>query len=159
MTIATRLDDYLTEHNINFHTVNHSFSHSSLQSGVAAGIPLMNLAKGVILEDHEGRHMMAVLPADSKISLSRLNDELNANFHLVKEQEVYQMFNDCEHGAVPPIGSAYHMSTICDESLANLDCVYLEAGDHKTLIQLDRDAFKELMGNSRYMKFSSQIFH
>ncbi|MEP8024304.1 hypothetical protein ABJZ09_28040, partial [Vibrio parahaemolyticus] len=60
MTIATRLDEYLTEHNIHFQTVNHSHSHSSLQSGVAAGVPLMNIAKGVILEDHEGRHMMAV---------------------------------------------------------------------------------------------------
>lgn len=66
MTIATRLDQYLTDHNIHFQTVNHSHSHSSLQSGVSAGIPLMNLAKAVILEDHEGHHMMAVLPATIK---------------------------------------------------------------------------------------------
>ncbi|EGQ8311088.1 hypothetical protein GKA53_20205 [Vibrio parahaemolyticus] len=159
MTIATRLDEYLTEHNIHFQTVNHSHSNSSLQSGVAAGVPLMNIAKGVILEDHEGRHMMAVLPANNKISLSRLNDEFNATFHLVKERMVYRLFTDCEHGAIPPIGSPYHMATVCDERLANLEHVYLEAGDHETLIKLDRKAFKDLMNDCKYLRFSSEVLH
>lgn len=39
MTIATRLDEYLTEHNIHFQTVNHSHSHSSLQSSVKVVLP------------------------------------------------------------------------------------------------------------------------
>ncbi|MDF2153359.1 YbaK/EbsC family protein [Vibrio sp. CAU 1672] len=159
MTIATRLDQYLTEHNIHFQTVNHSHSNSSLQSGVSAGIPLMNIAKGVILEDHQGHHMMAVLPANNKISLSRLNDEFNATFHLVKERMVYRMFTDCDHGAVPPVGSAYHMSTVCDESLANLDHVYLEAGDHETLVKLDHDAFIRLMEDCKFLRFSSDVLH
>ncbi|NDJ79625.1 MULTISPECIES: aminoacyl-tRNA deacylase [Vibrio] len=159
MTMSNRLDHYLTEHHIHFQTVNHSHSNSSLQSGVAAGIPLNNLAKGVILEDHQGRHMMAVLPANNKISLSRLNDELNASFHLIKEREVYRLFTDCDNGAIPPVGSAYHMATICDEMLANLEHVYLEAGDHETLIKLDKEAFRELMGESRFLRFSSQVFH
>ncbi|MGR5409940.1 aminoacyl-tRNA deacylase [Vibrio sp. PNB22_8_1] len=159
MPISNRLDHYLTEHHIHFQTVNHSHSHSSLQSGVAAGVPLNNLAKGVILEDHQGRHVMAVLPANNKISLSRLNDEFNATFHLVKEREVYRMFTDCENGAIPPVGSAYHILTVCDEVLGNLDYVYLEAGDHETLIKLDKEAFKELMRESRYLRFSSEVFH
>ncbi|MCJ2377485.1 YbaK/EbsC family protein [Vibrio sp. ZSDZ34] len=159
MTIATRLDRYLHSHDIQFQTVQHNHSHSSMHSGVTAGVPLVSLAKGVVLEDHEGRHVMAVLPANNKISLSRVNDELNASFHLVKEQQVYQMFGDCDHGAVPPIGSAYHMSTVCDEMLTHLDYVYIEAGDHETLLKLDRNAFKELMGESKCFRFSSQIFH
>jgi Ala-tRNA(Pro) deacylase len=58
MSIADRLDRYLSEYNIPFRTVRHS--HSSLQSGVAAGISLVSLAKGIVLEDHDGHHMMAV---------------------------------------------------------------------------------------------------
>lgn len=159
MTIATRFDQYLTDHNIHFQTVNHSHSHSSLQSGVSAGIPLMNIAKAVILEDHEGHHIMAVLPANNKVSLSRLNDELNATFHLVKESTVYRLFTDCEHGAVPPVGSPYHMATVCDERLADLDHVYLEAGDHETLIKLDKESFKTLMNDCKFLRFSSEVLH
>lgn len=159
MSIATRLDQYLSEHDIPFQTVSHSHSQSSLQSGVAAGIPLVSLAKGIVLEDHDGHHMMAVLPANNKISLTRLNDELNANFHLVKERQVYEMFADCENGAVPPVGSAYHMSMTYDEVLTRQNYVYLEAGDHETLIKLDQQSFRQLMGQSRMMRFSSELFH
>ena len=159
MTIATRLDNYLTEHHIRYQTVNHSHSNSSIHSAVAASIPPMSLAKGVILEDHEGRHLMAVLPANAKIRLSALNDEMRASYHLVKEHDVYQMFEDCEHGAVPPIGDAYHMSMVCDKALTELDCVYIEAGDHETLIRLDREAFRKLMSQSKCLSFSSEIFH
>ncbi|OLQ94432.1 hypothetical protein BIY21_08935 [Vibrio ponticus] len=159
MTIATRFDRYLKQHNIAFQTIPHEHSRSSLHSGVVAGIPLVNLAKAVVLEDHEGHHVMAVLPSNNKISLSRVNDELNASFHLVKEKQVYELFKDCDSGAVPPIGSPYHMSTLCDETLTNLDAVYLEAGDHETLLKLDREAFNRLMNDSKCFRFSSQVFH
>ncbi|MBY6195846.1 aminoacyl-tRNA deacylase [Vibrio hangzhouensis] len=159
MTISTRLDHYLREHDISYQTITHNHSRSSLHSGVEAGIPLVALAKGVVLEDHEGHHMMAVLPANNKVSLSKLNDELNASFHLVKERQVYQLFEDCDHGAVPPVGSAYHMSTVFDELLTHLDHVYIEAGDHETLLKLDRAAFQELIADRKCFRFSSQVFH
>ncbi|MDW6004633.1 aminoacyl-tRNA deacylase [Vibrio mangrovi] len=159
MTIATRLEHYLTEHHIPYQTLNHSHSQSSLHSAVTANVPPMSLAKGIILEDHEGRHLMAVLPSNKKISLAALNEELQASYHLVKEQEVYQLFRDCENGAIPPVGSAYHMSVVCDTSLADLDDVYLEAGDHETLLKLDKTAFEQLMSNSKSCNFSRRIFH
>lgn len=159
MTIAARFDRYLKEHGIPFQTVEHEHSRSSLHSGTVAGIPLMSLAKGVVLEDHQGHHVMAVLPSNNKISLSKVNDELSANFHLVKERQVYELFEDCDTGAVPPIGSPYHMSTLCDETLTKLDAIYLEAGDHETLLKLDKESFKRLMSHSKCFRFSSQVFH
>ncbi|GAA5645084.1 MULTISPECIES: aminoacyl-tRNA deacylase [Vibrio] len=159
MTMATRLSHYLNEHHIRFQTLSHEHSHSSLHSGIAAGVPLNHLAKGVVLEDHDGKHMMAILPANAKINLAILNDEMNATFHLVKEQEIYRMFNDCENGAIPPVGRAYHMAMVCDTSLTDLDHVYLEAGDHETLIMLDKTAFRRLMEHSKFIHFSSQVFH
>ncbi|HAS61789.1 MAG TPA: hypothetical protein DCS35_03970 [Vibrio sp.] len=159
MTIAARFNRYLKEHGIAFQTVQHEHSRSSLHSGTVAGIPLTSLAKGVVLEDHQGHHVMAVLPSNNKISLSKVNDELSASFHLVKERQVYELFEDCDTGAVPPIGSPYHMSTLCDETLTNLDSVYLEAGDHETLLKLDKESFKQLMSHSKCFRFSSQVFH
>ncbi len=159
MTTVTRLNRYLNEHNIRFQTVNHPQSHSSWQSAQKANILPMSLAKGVVLEDHEGRHLMAVLPANAKVSLSVLNEELEAKYHLVKEQEVYRLFEDCEHGAIPPVGNIYHMAMVCDQFLTELDHVYLEAGDHETLIKLDKEAFGKLMSHSKCLRFGAQVFH
>jgi len=159
MAMTTRLDNYFKQHEIHYQTLTHDHSQSSLQSGVEAGIPLNHLAKAVVLEDHQGRHLMAILPASAKANISVLNEAFNASFRLVKEREVYHMFTDCENGAVPPVGEAYHMAMVCDTVLSSLDYVYLEAGDHETLIKLDKEAFSELMKHSRHMHFSSRVFH
>ncbi|MDG3087585.1 YbaK/EbsC family protein [Vibrio hannami] len=159
MTIATRVENYLNDNQIPFQTVIHEHSQSSLHSAVKAHVPKMNIAKGIVLEDHEGRHLLAVLPADSKISISELNVKLHADFHLLKEQQVYHLFEDCEHGAVPPIGTPYHISMICEESLIDLEEVYLEGGDHETLIKLDRAGFHKAMSEGKWLHFSSQVFH
>ena len=159
MSISTRLGDYLSAHNMPYQTIQHCHSNSSIGSAMSAQVPLNQLAKAVVLVDHEGRKMMAVLPATHKISLSALNDELSAQFHLAKEQMVYQFFEDCEHGAVPPVGDAYNMMLVCDQLLDTLDDVYLEAGDHETLIKVDKATYREMMANGKHMRFSREIYH
>ena len=159
MSISTRLGDYLSAHDMPFQTISHCHSNSSIGTAMAAQVPLNQVAKAVMLVDHEGRKMMAVLPATHKISLSALNDELRASYHLAKEQMVYQLFEDCDHGAVPPVGDAYNMMLVCDQLLDTLDHVYMEAGDHETLIKVDKATFKALMANGKHMRFSREIFH
>ncbi|TLU67363.1 YbaK/EbsC family protein [Thalassotalea litorea] len=159
MTISTTLESYLDEHNIPFQSVIHPHSSSSISTAISANVPLQQIAKAVVLEDHEGRHLLAVLPANYKISLSALNDELLATYRLAREQEVYTMFEDCEHGAIPALGAAYHINTVCEQALDELDHVYIEAGDHHTLIKVDKENFHQLMKESKHMHFSRQVIH
>jgi len=159
MSISNRLDSYLTAHNISFQVIEHAHSASSIGSAITAKIPLNQIAKAVILKDHDERKLMAVLPAKNKISLSAINDELMGSYTLLKEKEVYRMFNDCENGAIPPAGDAFNIHMICDESLDLLDFVYIEAGDHLNLLRINHDDFETMVANSRHLRFSSEVFH
>ena len=87
MAISPKLDSYLTAHKIPYQMIEHHHSTSSIGSAIMAKIPLNQIAKAVILKDHEDRKLMAVLPAKNKISLSVLNDELLGSYHLLKEKE------------------------------------------------------------------------
>ena len=159
MSISTRLDSYLTSHNIPYQMVYHSHSNNSIGSAITASIPLNQIAKAVILKDHEDRKMMAILPANNKISFSALNEELLGSYHLIKESEVYNLFADCEHGAIPPVAAAYNMSAVCDELLNNLDMVYIEAGDHQNLLRIKGEDFQSMVADSRHMRFSREVYH
>lgn len=159
MTISTRLDSYLSQHNVTYQAVSHVHSNSSIGSGISANIPLNHIAKAVLLENHEGRKIMAVLPANNKISMSVLNEELRGSYQLIKEHAVYQLFNDCENGAIPPVGDAYNMPVVCDQLLDSLDNVYMEAGDHQTLLRMDRQNYEDLMANGKHIRFSREVFH
>jgi len=159
MSGVNRTTLYLDDNNIHYNLIPHAHSHSSVGSAISAEIPMHKIAKAVVLEDHEGRNMMAILPADYKVSLGKLSDELNRSFHLAKEAQVYKMFNDCDHGAVPPIPNAYYMNAIYDDELTNTESLYLESGDHETLIKIKSEDFKNLMKSHQHLRFSFQAFH
>lgn len=159
MSISTRLDHYLTEQSIPFKIIAHEHTSSSIATGIKANVPLHKIAKAVILKDHEDRTLMAILPAQNKISISAINQELLGSYLLAKEQMVYSMFSDCEHGAIPPIGAAFNMHMICDELLDELEHVYLESGDHQHLLRIHHNCFEKLSGKSKHFHFSYQAIH
>jgi Ala-tRNA(Pro) deacylase len=57
---------------------------------------------------------------------------------LATEHEIEQLFQDCAHGAVPPAGECYGLDVIVDDSIKEQPEVYLEAGDHATLVHFAR---------------------
>lgn len=154
-----RLQDYLLEQDIPFDLLTHQPSESSLGTAMAARIPMIQLAKAVMLEDHESKRLMAILPASYKISIHRLNNEFHRKFHLIKESALGGMFEDCEPGAVPPGAQAYHLDMIFDDVLSKQPDIYLEAGDHQTLIHLNHDAFIRFVTHAKHGRFSRQIYH
>ncbi|WP_199610093.1 aminoacyl-tRNA deacylase [Flocculibacter collagenilyticus] len=159
MTVANRVYSYLKNNQIPFDVVEHPHSNNSLSTAISSQIPFANIAKAVMLADHEGKKVMAVLPGNNKISLSKLNDATHREFHLINEQEVFKLFSDCEHGAVPPVAKAYEMDAVYDEALFDQADVYLEAGDHQTLIHLSHSDFIKLTKGYKTAHFSSQVFH
>lgn len=160
MGISTRVSSYLDAKDIRYETLKHSHSNSSISTAMAAHISPETIAKAVVLEDSEGRRLMAVLPANYKISLPKLQDQLSlSELHTIDENQVYQMFNDCEPGAVPAVGQAYSLNTVYDDTLDLLVDIYLEGGDHETLIHLTHKQFEKLMGETKHSRFSGEVFH
>ena len=159
MNIENRITHYLDSQHIHYQLIPHTHSRSSIGSAISAEVPMHKLAKAVMLEDHDGKHVMAILPANYKLSLGKLNDEFNRNFKLVKEAQVYQMFSDCSSGAVPPLLNAYHMDTIYDEALEDEAEIYFESGDHETLLLIDGKDFKKMMSAYKHARFSHKAIH
>jgi len=159
MSISTRVTSYLDEQDIKYDTLNHFHTNTAAGTALAAHILSKSMAKAVVLEDHDNHHLMAILPADKKLSLLKLNKTLDLDLHLADEEQVSTMFSDCEDGAVPAVGQAYNMNSIYDEALDELDDVYFEAGDHETLIHLTKAQFGKLMSKTKHSRFSSETYY
>ncbi len=159
MNISSRLIRYLSDKKISYQAIEHCHSNSSIGSAITANISLNQIAKAVLLQDHEDRKLMAVLPAKNKISVSTLNANLHGTYQLIKEHEIYRMFSDCDLGAIPPVAEAYNISMVCDNELDRLDEIYFESGDHQTLLQVDKVNFQAIVASGKHFHFSRQIFH
>lgn len=156
MGIAMKLSNYLKASEVPYEVLNHSHTGSSMQTAKASNVPAHCLAKAVVLEDD--RHaVMAVLPASRRLELRELQASDGPDLRLATEAELKQLFNDCEPGAVPPVGAVYGIETIWDDSLMEQPETYFEAGDHETLVRMKTRDFIGLMQGARHMTFSSQI--
>lgn len=156
MAIAITLQNYLDRSGIHYDVLPHSHTTSSIGTAKATGIPGDDVAKPVILGDENG-YLMAVTPATHHIELGQLSRQLERRLGLATEQELASLFADCDLGAIPPIGEAYHLDVVVDDSLNNCSDVYFEAGDHTELIHVRGQDFQKLMQHARHGHFSRRI--
>ena len=156
MTMATTLSRFLTDHQVPYEILAHNHTASSMETAQAAKVPGARVAKSVVLGDEHG-YVMAILPATRRVDLAELHRQLNRPLELVPEGELRALFQDCDMGAVPPIGPAYGMDTVVDDCLAEQSDVYLEAGDHEQLIHLTGEDFDVLLDQARHMNFSRRL--
>jgi Ala-tRNA(Pro) deacylase len=153
MTIANKLRQYLNNEGVHYDVTSHPRTATSSQSAEAAHIPGAWMAKSVVVH-HEMGYVLAVVPSTHRVELSSLQDLLDRRLGLATEGEVSTLFNDCETGAIPPIGAAYGVPVVIDESLGDAPHLYFEAGDHKNLVHVSSDAFRVLTKDARRGRFS-----
>jgi Ala-tRNA(Pro) deacylase len=75
---------------------------------------------------------------------------------MANETEIGQLFRDCAHGAVPAIGKCYGLDLIVDDSINAPPDIYIEGGDHQTLLHLSQAQFSRLTENEIHGRFSTR---
>ncbi|MBN7796746.1 aminoacyl-tRNA deacylase [Parahaliea mediterranea] len=144
MSLSPAIEHYLNTQHVPFELLEHSRSSTSLQSAHLAHVTPAQLAKAVVVRRRD-QLLMCVLPASHQLMLEWLNNDYGGHYQLVSEQELAELFPDCDTGAIPPLGQAYGMKVVWDNSLRHTEHVYLEAGDHRHLVHLHKDDFMYLM--------------
>jgi Ala-tRNA(Pro) deacylase len=152
MTIAPTLLRHL-DSNVRYDVITHDPTISSARTAQACHVSGERVAKAIVLR-HNGGYMLAVLPASRHIRLPDLKVQIGEDVDLADEGEIKALFPDCALGAVPPVGECYDLDVIVDDSIGEQPDVYLEGGDHTTLVHVDRAQFARLMAQARHGRFS-----
>jgi len=147
MTIATSVQHCLAREGVHYEMIAHERTGDSNHTAQAAHISGDRLAKCVMLEDDEG-YLMAVIPASHMVDLGAMHRQLNRALGLATDRELMELFKDCEPGALPPLGLAYGIDTILDQSLVDAPDVYFEAGDHEALVHVSGSEFLKVMADA-----------
>ena len=144
MAIAMKLKEYLDHEHVKYDVIDHPYTSTSLHTARRAHIPGGKIAKAVLLHDDAG-YVLAVVPATHKVQLGKLHKSFHRYLILADENDIHEVFDDCSIGAIPPVGKAYNMDVIYDDSLNDCDDIYFEAGDHTSLVRVSRDDFRTLL--------------
>jgi Ala-tRNA(Pro) deacylase len=153
MAMAPLVEDYLSRHDARYDLVAHPRSRFSIETADMAHVPGDRLVKAVLLEDDDGM-LLAVLPSTCSVHLGHLSTETHRRLRLADENELQGVFTDCKPGAIPPLGPAYGVRTILDDSLEAQPDVFFEAGDHEHLVHMTASQFMALVGPAKTFHFA-----
>ncbi len=154
MTIAPTLHRYLAAENIEYNEIPHVLTMSSARTAQACHVSGDRLAKAIVLR-RDGGYMLAVLPASHHLRLAGLRARFGDDIDIASESEIDRLFADCAHGAVPAAGICYGLDVIVDDSIQIQPEIYIEAGDHETLLHIGHAQFSRLTADALHGRISA----
>jgi Ala-tRNA(Pro) deacylase len=155
MGIALSLQQYLKGQGVPYEVTTHERTVRSSATARASFIPENNLAKGVLIRCNDG-YLLAIVPASRHVRLDAIGAWLQRPAELATEAEAARIFADCERGSIPPIAAAYGITAVMDDSLEGFDDIYFEGGDHRSLVHLKGQEFRQLMAGVPHAHISGR---
>jgi Ala-tRNA(Pro) deacylase len=135
--------EFLEREGVAYEVVEHERTQTAAAEARAAGVPPADVAKTVVLRDHEGLRL-AVLPASERLDMHKLREAFGSRgLRLVTEREMAEELDEFEVGAVPPFGSMFNALELVDRRLLEHDRILCGGGDHEHALRVDpRDIVK-----------------
>lgn len=128
--------DYLKHNSVQYDVIEHAPAFSAHEVAVVSHVLEKDLAKTLIV-NIDGKYCMVVTPADHRLNDHLLHEVLKVkHVHLASEEDLQQLFPDCEIGAMPPFGNLYALPVYVDKSLADDDMIVFNACSHTRSIRL-----------------------
>ena len=146
MSISPRLQAYLDRAGVHYDVLPHPEAFRAAEIARTLHTPKKEMAKVVIVKVQE-RFVVTVLPASWNVNLHRLRAVLaTPQARLATEEEIKDLFPDCELGAMPPFGNLYGLPVYVDQSLTEDEEIVFQAGTHSDAIRM------------RYWDFAALVF-
>jgi Ala-tRNA(Pro) deacylase len=149
MAIATTVGDALEFEDIDFRVLRRP-AGDSLQ---ACGVEPEAHAKALLLKDAHG-YVLTVTSAARVPNVDFLRRALHRELVPAGEEDLDQLFCDCELGSVPPIGPWYRVPTIVEASLCERPRVFFDGGEPRSLVRVTGQGFARLLKDAEYLEFS-----
>ena len=130
-----RVPQYLADQHVCFETLAHPPAFTAQKRARFLRIPGRHVIKSVVLMSGRGP-VLAVLPATRQVDLAKVAVALGVTVRLATEEELVDVFRDCERGALTPFGSLYGLTTLLDDSVPSDDLIVFEAQRHGVAIRM-----------------------
>lgn len=144
MAKITDLLRYLNSNKVDFQVIEHDPAFSAHEVALATHVPDEAMAKAIVVRV-DGQFWMAVLRSDQRINQQMIRRTFAAkNVHLAHEEDLEQLFPDCQLGAMPPFGHLYGLPVMVEEGLAEDDEIVFNACTHTKSIKMKFKDFRRL---------------
>jgi Ala-tRNA(Pro) deacylase len=143
MGIPSKLIEFLNQGKVRYEVLHHPEAFTAQELAALEHVKGKHHAK-VVMVKADGDKLMAVLPADHRVDLEKLDKATGKRTALATEADFKALFPDCAVGTMPPFGNLYNLATYVDKSLAEDDYIVFEAGTHTDAIKMSYPDYERL---------------
>ena len=138
------IPDFLRQRRVPFDVLPHRMTFTAQTLAQAVAVPGDNVAKTVILKA-DGNFVLVVLQATHDVDFQRARVALAARaVELATEEDVCELFSDCEPGVAPPFGSLYGIETLVDEPITADEYIVFDGNCHDEAISMHYRDYEEI---------------
>ena len=156
MATATWIREELERTGFAYEELHHTDAWTAQEMAQREHISGHHVAKVVgVLAD--GQPIELILPASRRVTLDRVRQLLGANeVRLATEQELQQLFPDCELGAIPALRHWRGVDVLMDGNLVGAGNIIILGGTHQDAIRMKFDDWFEMV-DPRVEEFSEPV--
>ncbi len=124
-----RVSTFLAENRVDCEMLFHPPAYTSQKRARFLHVPGRQVAKCVLLKGVKN-YLLAVLPATYRLDTTLLTVTLGEPVRLARNEEIAEIFPDCEWGAIPPFGNLYGLSTLLEDTIDRETYLVFEGQTH-----------------------------
>ena len=134
-TVFERVESLLKQHEVAFRVLRHEPVYTSEEAAKVRGTPLASGAKALICKGEQD-FVMFVVPADRKLDSHAVRRAKGwRKLRFATREEVLEL-TGLTPGSIPPFGSLFGLSVLCDERLGSNETINFNAGDHSISVSM-----------------------
>jgi Ala-tRNA(Pro) deacylase len=130
-----RVADFLATQQVPYETLLHPPAFTAQKRARFLHVSGRRVAKAVLLHGTSG-FVLAVLSALEHIDTDLLSRVLGEEMRLATDDEIAEVFNDCEWGVVPPFGTLYGLPVLLDEEIEPGTMMVFETNTHAEAVRM-----------------------
>lgn len=142
MAMVDRLQRHLEREGVRYSLLPHRDAYTAQGVAAATHISGWQVAKVMVGKDSRG-FVMGVVPATCRLDLPTFRRiTRRRRLLLATEEDLRQLFPDCEVGAMPPFGNLYGVPVYADSCLNPAGDLVFQAGNHHEVARLSFEDFE-----------------
>ena len=134
-TVFERIEELLRKRAVPWEVLRHEPVYTSVEAAAVRCTPLASGAKALVVKVDDALELY-VMPADRKLASKKVRLARHVrSVRFASADEVLEQ-TGLRPGSIPPFGSLFGLTTICDPRLAEHETINFNAGDHAVSISM-----------------------
>jgi len=139
-SVLARIEALLNAGGVAFDVLRHEPVYTSEEAAAIRGTPLASGAKALVCKADD-RFVMFVVPADRRLASREVRRARGWRKLRFADRDEVERLTGLAPGSIPPFGSLFGLTTLCDARLGENETINFNAGDHRVSISMRYDDY------------------